>query len=139
MTEAEVLSIRVDLTEIVISIVSVSFGMISAYIVGLWLFLKHSPLSLRTIAFVLLNCGLAFMGALAYGIHELMLGTDRAWSKIGKNAMELTSFGGERPEFLLGFTFYEAVTALGFFAFAAIYFALGFLTFLYRWPAENPG
>ena len=38
MSEAEILSIRNDLTAIVISVVSVSFGMISAYIAGLWLF-----------------------------------------------------------------------------------------------------
>ena len=54
MTEAEILSIRNDLTALVVSVVSVSFGMISAYIVGLWLFLKDSPLSLRVIAFLLL-------------------------------------------------------------------------------------
>lgn len=64
MTEAEILSIRNELTGIVVSVVSVSFGMISAYIVGLWLFLKDAPLSLRAIAFLLLSSGLAFMGGL---------------------------------------------------------------------------
>jgi hypothetical protein len=38
MSEAEILSIRNELTDLVISVVSVSFGMISAYIAGLWLF-----------------------------------------------------------------------------------------------------
>ncbi len=35
MTEADILSLRSDLTGLVISVVSVSFGMISAYIVRL--------------------------------------------------------------------------------------------------------
>jgi hypothetical protein len=42
MTEAEILPIRNDLTGLVVSAVSVSFGMISAYIAGLWLFLRRS-------------------------------------------------------------------------------------------------
>jgi hypothetical protein len=35
MTEADILSVRNELTDIVVSVVSVSFGMVSAYIVGL--------------------------------------------------------------------------------------------------------
>jgi len=136
MTEADILSIRNELTALVVSVVSVSFTMVSAYIVGLWLFLKNSPLSLRVVAFALLTCGLAFMGALTAGIHELLLGNGRAWSKLGKNSVEIASFGGERPEFLQGLTLYEAAAGLGFAAFAAIYLALGFLTFVYRWPLE---
>ena len=64
MSEAEILSIRNDLTGLVVSVVSVSFGMISAYIAGLWLFLRDAPISLRFLAFALLSCGMAFMGAL---------------------------------------------------------------------------
>lgn len=67
MSEAEILSIRNDLTELIISVVSVSFGMISAYIVGLWLFLKDAPLGLRLLAFLLLSFGLAFMGGMTGG------------------------------------------------------------------------
>ena len=59
MTEADILAIRNDLTEIVISGVSVSFGMISAYIAGLWLFLKNAPFGLRALAFFMLSIGLA--------------------------------------------------------------------------------
>ncbi|MFA5952685.1 MAG: hypothetical protein WC807_20690 [Hyphomicrobium sp.] len=136
MTEADILSIRNELTALVVSVVSVSFTMVSAYIVGLWLFLKDGPFSLRAIAFALLTCGLAFMGALTAGVHELLLGNDRAWSKLGKNSVEIASFGGERPEYLQGLTLYEAAAGLGLAAFAAIYLALAFLTFIYRWPLE---
>jgi hypothetical protein len=133
MTEAEILSIRNELTGIVVSVVSVSFGMVSAYIVGLWLFLKDAPISLRTIAFVLLSSGLAFMGGLTWGVHELMLGTDRAWHTLSSNSVGISSFGGERPEQLQGLTLYEAAVLLGAGAFGLIYLALGYLTFFHRW------
>jgi hypothetical protein len=136
MTEADILSIRNDLTELVVSVVSVSFGMVTAYIVGLWLVLKRVPLVLRALSFVVFSFGLAFMGALTIGIHELMLGTERAWSKLGKTATEIPGFGSE-PIAELGLTQYEAAAALGALAFLAIYLALFFLTFFYRWPEET--
>lgn len=136
MTEADILSIRNDLTELVVSVVSVSFGMVTAYIVGLWLVLKRAPLVLRALSFVVFSFGLAFKGALTIGIHELMLGTERAWSKLGKTATEIPGFGSE-PIAELGLTQYEAAAALGALAFLAIYLALFFLTFFYRWPEET--
>ena len=76
MSEAEILAIRNDVTGLVVSVVSVSFGMISAYIAGLWLFLREAPISLRLLAFGLLSCGLAFMGALTAGLNGLLIGTE---------------------------------------------------------------
>ena len=136
MTEAEILVMRGGLTGLVISVVSVSFGMISAYIAGLWLFLKRSPFALRLITFLLLTAGLAFMGAITWGRHELLLATDRAWAKLPSTATEIANFGGMRPEILQGFTLYEASAALGFLAFAGIYLALAYMTFGYRWQDE---
>lgn len=133
MSEGEILSIRNELTGLVISVVSVSFGMISAYIVGLWLFLKDAPLILRLMSFVLLSCGLSFMGVVTSGLHVLLVGTERAWSKLGATSIEIGSFGGERPEMLHGFSLYEASAMLGGAAFGAIYIALFYFTFFYRW------
>ena len=135
MTEADILSVRNELTDMVISIFSVSFGMVSAYIVGLWLFLKRAPLILRALSFIVFSFGLAFMGALTIGIHELLLGTERAWSKLAKTATEIPGFGSAPIE-ALGLTQYEAAACLGAIAFLAIYVALFVLTFLYRWPEE---
>lgn len=137
MSEAEILSIRNDLTGLVLSVVSVSFGMISAYIVGLWLFLKDSPLVLRTISFALLSFGLAFMGGLTAGLNALLVGTERAWSTIRQPATGIASFGAERPEYLLGLSLYEVSAALGGVAFVAIYLALLYLTFCYTWPEQG--
>jgi hypothetical protein len=135
MTEADILSVRNELTDIVVSVVSVSFGMVSAYIVGLWLFLRRAPLILRALSFVVFSFGLAFMGALTIGIHELLLGTERAWGKLGRTATEIPGFGSALIE-PLGLTQYEAAAGLGALAFAAIYVALFFLTFFYRWSEE---
>ena len=137
MSEGEILSIRNELTGLVISVVSVSFGMISAYIVGLWLFLKNAPLILRLLAFLLMSCGLAFMGVLTGGLNALLLGTERAWSKLGTTSVGIPSLGSERPEFLYGLSMYEASAALGCIAFLAIYIALFFITFFYRWPEDE--
>lgn len=134
MSEAEILAMRIGLTGLIISIVSVSFGMISAYIAGLWLFLKHAPVSLRTLAFALLSIGLAFMGFLTWGMHEMMLGTDRAWAQLSASATGIASFGGERPEWLIGLTYYQFGAVLGASAFVALYLVLAYLTYLYRWP-----
>ena len=136
MTEAEILVLRGGLTGPVISVVSVSFGMISAYSAGLWLFLKHSPFALRLITFLLLTAALALMGAITWGLHEFLLATDRAWAKLPSTSTEITNFGGIRPDILQGFTLYEASAALGFLAFAGIYLALAYMTFGYRWQDE---
>jgi hypothetical protein len=139
MSEAEILSIRNELTALVVSVVSVSFGMISAYIAGLWLFLREAPGSLRLLAFSLLSCGLAFMGALTWGLNDLLVGTDRAWSKLVNPASEISGFGNGRPEWLHGFTLYEASVFLGSLAFGAIYVSLAYLTFIYKWPGATAG
>lgn len=137
MTEADILNVRNDLTGLVLSVFSVSFGMISGYIAGLWLFLKSAPFSLRLLAFLLLSFGMAFMGAMTIGVHELLLGTERAWSKLSSTATEIPGFGNEAPDWLYGFTLYEAAAVLGGIAFLAIYLALFYLTFCYRWRVQD--
>lgn len=137
MSEAEILSIRNDVTGLVISVVSVSFGMISAYIAGLWLFLREAPFALRLLAFGLLSCGLAFMGALTAGLNGLLIGTDHAWAKLSTRASDIDSFGDARPPWLHGLSLYEASAALGALAFGAIYLALAYLTFVYKWPGAT--
>jgi len=139
MSEAETLSIRNELTGLVVSVVSVSFGMTSAYIAGLWLFLREAPISLRVLAFFLLSCGLAFMGALSWGLNDLLVGTERAWLKLANPASEIRGFGDARPDWLGGFTLYEASVFIGILAFGAIYVSLAYLTFVYRWPGASAG
>ena len=135
MTEAEILSARNDVTAIVVSVAGFSFTMISAYIAALWLFLKDAPFALRLLTFVLLTSGLAFMGVMSAGLNDLLLATETAWSKLPKTATGLPGFGNARPDFLMGFTLYEAAALLGTLTFGAIYLALAYLTFVYRWDS----
>jgi hypothetical protein len=139
MTEAEILAIRNELTGLVVSVVSVSFGMISAYIAGLWLFLREAPISLRLLAFALLTGGLAFMGALTLGLNDLLVGTDHAWAKLGSHSTDIADFGNSHPQWLHGLSLYEASAALGALAFGAIYVSLAYLTFVYKWPGTTAG
>ena len=137
MAEADILVAWGGLTGLIISVVSVSFGMISAYIVGLWLFLKDAPLALRLIAFSLLTFGLMFMGMLAWGLHELFLGTQRAWNKLPASVTEIRVFFDEGPDYLYGLSIYEVGAGLGFLVFGAIYLAVAYVSFLYRWPQDG--
>ncbi len=90
---------------------------------------------------MLLSSGLAFMGALIVGLNVLLMKSDEAWAKLGKTLINLDSFGGERPSFLLGLSIYQASAGLGTAAFVALYVALAYLTFFYRWPEDlaQPG
>lgn len=136
VTEAEILEVRNEATALVISIVSVGFGMVSAYLAGLWLFLRRTPALLRLLAFALLSFGMAFLGVVGIGLDGVLKGTDKAWTKLAAPATEIPSFGAVRIEALNGLTFYELGAAMGFTAFAAIYLALAFMTFFYRWPED---
>ncbi len=136
MSEAEILAMRIGITGLIISVFSVSFGMVSAYIAGLWLFLKRAPLSLRLLAFGLLSVGLLFMGILTWGLHALLLGTDQAWRKLPNPSTGILTFGGAQPEYLHGLTLYQCGALLGVLSFVGIYGALAYLTFWYTWAEE---
>ncbi|MEQ1577282.1 MAG: hypothetical protein ABL894_06485 [Hyphomicrobium sp.] len=137
MTEAEILSIRNELTGIVVSVFSVSFGMITAYIAGLWFVLRNAPVTLRSVAFGVLSCGLAFMGALMTGVQDLLNGTEAAWARISAPATGISGFGSERPDWLGGFSLFEATSALGAAAMVTIYLGLFYVTFIYRWQDQT--
>lgn len=139
MTEAEILTFRNDVTALVISVFTLGFSLVSAYIAGLWFFLKGAGTPLRVVAFALLSAGLAFTGIMAFGLNELLVGSERAWTKLASNSIGLAGFGSERPRWLFGMSLYELTAAIGALVFAAIYFALFVLTFLYRWPQREAG
>jgi hypothetical protein len=134
MTESEILTFRNEVTTLVVAVFSLGFSMVSAYIAGLWLFLKGAGLPLRLVAFALLSAGLAFAGVMAVGLNELLLGSERSWSKLASNSVGIAGFGSERPAYLFGLSMYELGAGIGGLVFAAIYVALFILTFLYRWP-----
>ena len=137
MTEAEILTFRNDVTALVIAVFSLGFSMVSAYIAGLWLFLKGAGYPLRLVAFALLSAGLAFAGVMAFGLNELLMGSERSWAKLPSNSIGIPGFGSERPALLFGLSYYEVAAGMGVLVFGAIYIALFALTFLYRWPSAD--
>ncbi len=139
MSEHEILNFRNEVTALVISIFTLGFSMVSAYIAGLWFFLKGAGTPMRLVAFALLSTGLAFAGTMAFGLNELLLGSERAWTKLQSNSIGLPGFGSERPLWLFGLSPYEVTAGIGALVFGAIYVALLVLTFFYRWPHADSG
>lgn len=137
MTEAELLERSIEATDNILQILSVAFGLISAYIGGLYFFLHRAPFALRLVAFALLSVGLAFLGVVAYGVHGILTGMDVAWRALPETSTGIRSFGGETAPFLGGLTVYETAVILGFGVFALVYLALAHLTFVYRWAAKT--
>ena len=79
------------------------------------------------------------MGAVTAGLNGLLIGTDHAWAKLAARATDIDNFGDVRPPWLYGFSLYEASAGLGALAFGAIYLALAYLTFGYKWPGTTAG
>ena len=134
VTEGQLLELSIASIGNILHVLSVAFGLIFAYIGGLYFFLNRAPLALRLIAFGLLSIGLAFIGVVTLGIHGILIGMDGAWRDLPITATGVVSLGGERPPILGGVSFYEAGVALGFAVFGFVYIALAYLTFGYRWP-----
>lgn len=133
MTEEELLGLAIGGTDAVVQIVATAFAIISAYIAGLHFFLGRSGLGLKAASFLLLSVALAFLGVMAMGLYGILGGTDAAWRALPEVASGVTSLGGERPPYLMGFSVYEVGAGLGFGAFALVYVALAYLTFVHRW------
>lgn len=133
MSEADLLAMSIDGTDAIVQLVAAAFTIISAYIAGLYFFLRRAPLPLRLAAFGLVSITLAFLGMLAFGLFGVLVGADTAWRVLPETVSGVESLGGVRPPWLGGLSFYEAGATLGYGAFGLIYLALAYVTFVYRW------
>lgn len=146
MTEAEILQISFHANEAVTSLFSVFFGMVSAYIAGLYFFINRAPVTIKLIAFTLLSMGFLFIGQAMSGIELRILGLVRAWGELNATATGipqlnnpllpvpvrdlLESYGVVIPAYegnRLGIYFGWGLSML-------VYLALFYATFVYRWP-----
>ncbi|MFM1813670.1 MAG: hypothetical protein RLZ98_365 [Pseudomonadota bacterium] len=84
MTEAEILELSFLANEAVSTLFSIFFGIVSAYIAGLYFFLRSAPIFIRLIAFALLTSGFIFLGASMSGIETRILGLIEAWGTLEK-------------------------------------------------------
>ncbi len=135
MTEAELTEQMLIVTEISLVILSVVFTIISAYIVGLYWFLRKTSLVMRSVAFGFFTFVTLVITINGYGVYRhaqgllkalIELNNKKPLSPLGSMAIENTAQG-----VTLG-------VGIGLFALAAlIYLGLFYLSFLYRWPPQK--
>jgi hypothetical protein len=130
MSEAEVMQGVFSSIQVVISLFSTFFAMISAYIAGLYFFLNRAPVALKLLAFSLLSVGLTFLGGATITQQRLQLGLLAAGAKLSSPTIDVDAVL-RNPESL-----YDVGLNLGWLI-LCVYLALGYMTFVYRWKVNT--
>ena len=134
MSESELMQAFLASGQVVISLFSMFFAMVSAYIAGLYFFLSRAPLALRLLAFALLSVGLVFLGAAAAIQQRLQNDLSVAWAKIPSPVFSIEALNNPLSLALpYDWTLRDLGTLLGWITAASVYLALGYMTFVYRW------
>jgi hypothetical protein len=134
MSESDILQAAIQAAQAANSLFSVFLTIVSAYIVGLYLFLNRSGFGLKFFAFILLSISLAAIGLLAWNLQFLGEGIHEAWSKVPNKATGMETLG---PPILVKNAFTHGgvlVTAAAWVLGVLVYLALAHMTFIYRWP-----
>lgn len=146
MTEADILALSFSANEAVSGLFSIFFGMVSAYIAGLYFFLNRAPLTLKLIAFALLTMGFLFIGQSMAGIESRLFGLVRAWETIGTPTTGIVALNKLSLPLPLRDLFDATGIQLadydgnrwgmysGWLLSVLVYVALAYATFVYRWP-----
>src|SRR5262249_26317997 len=121
-------------SQVVASLFSAFFAMVSTYIAGLYFFLNRAPVALRLLAFFLLSIGIAFLGGAVAIQQRVQDGLFTAWAKVPSPMMSvellLNPFPFTLPQ---GWSLYYIGATLGWVTGFCVYVALGYMTFVYRW------
>jgi len=135
MSEAEMMQGVLTSIQIVISLFSTLFALISAYIAGLYFFLRRAPLPLKLLAFFLLTIGLIFLGGAAITQQRLQVALLAAWAKLRTPAIVVDGvLRNPLPVSLpAGWTIYDVGVTVGWMTALCVYLALAYMTFVYRW------
>ena len=142
MTQSELLQGLLTSIEVVMSLYSMFFAMTSAYIAGLYFFLNRAPLALKALAYLLLSIGLAFLGGSATVQQKIQLGLQATWAKQKGPFITVEALRNPLPVSIPmppGWSHYDIGVAVGWLAAVGVYLALGYLTFVYRWPGQQRG
>lgn len=138
MSEADILQNLFDAIDAVLVVFSTFFAIVSGYVAALYFFLARAPLVLRTVAFSLLTIGLAFLGGTATVIQKLQEGLFAAWDRLERPIVPLQDLRNPLPGlYTAGFTQQQIGVGIGWIVALAVYVALFYLTFIYRWSAEG--
>jgi hypothetical protein len=139
ITFGELAQGRIDVVAFVLSLFSVFFTIVSAYIAALYFFLGASGLGLRLLAFFVLTVSFLFLGGLAFTVSDLIEVIIAAWNRAD---IPITSEQRLRGMLFVNgsnFYFYYVGALLGWGVAFIVYIALAYLTFGYRWqPAAAP-
>src|SRR5262249_38940804 len=132
MTEAEILANAIQGAQAATAIFSLFFAIVSAYIVGLYLFLNKAPSGLRLIAFLLLTISFAVLGGFSLNMQHLGEGMHNAWLKLAQRSTGMDVLG---PPIIVQSIFMDGRVAAARAAWVlggVVYLALAYLTFIYR-------
>jgi hypothetical protein len=137
MTESEILGSAIQAAQATAALFSLFFAIVSAYVVGLYLFLHSAPFGLRFLAFALLSMSFAVIGALALNMQYLGEGMHSAWIKLPQKSSGMELLG---PPIIVRSLFLDGRVAAAWAAWlfgGLVYVALAYLTFAYRWPQQR--
>jgi hypothetical protein len=137
MSEAEVMQGMFSSIQVVISLFSTFFAIISAYIAGLFFFLNRAPVALKLLAFFLLSIGLVFLAGAAVTQQRLQTGLLSAWGRMSSRAIAIEDILRNPLPVSLppGWSIYEVGLNVGWLTALCVYLALGYMTFFYRWKS----
>ena len=142
MSEPELMQGVFSSIQVVISLFSTFFTLVSAYIAGLYFFLNRAPMALKLLAFFLLSIGLIFLAGAAITQQRLQVELLAAWAKISSATIAVDAVLRNPLPILppLGWSLYEIGLHIGWLTSLCAYLALGYMTFFHRWkvgPKEN--
>ena len=137
MSKAEIIELRWLGAGFVLSLFSVFFGIVSAYIAGLYFVLSKATLALRVLAFFVLAMGFLFLGGMAISVTDIIEVLTADWDNLKISPAKgqvvhafVSQIGGTMQLYFVG-------AVLGWAVAFIVYVALGYLTFFYRWPQRQ--
>lgn len=138
MSEAEIIEVRWLGAGFILSLFSVFFGIVSAYVAGLYFFLSKSAFALRLLAFFVLTMGFLFLGGMAISVTDIIEVMISAWDKLAIPLDSTQWVRGFIVQFGGSLQLYKIGAVLGWAVAFIVYLSLFFLTFFYRWPRPQP-
>lgn len=138
MNESEILEGLFDAIDAVMAIFSLFLTMVSGYLAALYLFLYRAPLPLRVLAFGLLSIGLLFLGGTAAVIQTMQDSLFASWGKLPSPTFDLDLIRNPLPialAELVPISQQQLGVLIGWSVALAVYLALAYMTFIYRWPS----
>ncbi|HTT99709.1 MAG TPA: hypothetical protein VMF58_16795 [Rhizomicrobium sp.] len=128
MSESDITNQLLALSGLALSGLSVFFTLFSGYVVALWFFLHQAPLALRLVVFLFLTLAFLYLAAYSRDMALHAQGLHLALQQLA--ARQPVSAGGQA---LLAHDLNSNLRWANIGGLAAIYIALLYLTFFYRW------